>query len=218
MAYLGDFFSIIGSYADQIAALTKSFGPFGVIVFMLLYVGIVISFLPITPFSLAAGAIYGWWGIPIAFASANLGALLSFLIARGAGRNYIQRVIRRRPLAAVIDRCVLRGGWRLVLLIRLSGVLPFAVQNYSFGLTGLKVRPYVTATLIGLIPGTFVKAWIGKSGVDVLSDDRPSSYIEVASLVAALIITLTMLGYIGRLAYRELKRAGMIENGETTER
>lgn len=221
MNILGNFFVAFGEFADAIAIFTKGFGPLGILVFMLLYLGVILTFLPITPFSLAAGAIYGWWGIPIAYCSAVFGSLVAFLIARGAGRDYVKRLVQRRPMAAAIERCVVAGGWRLVLLIRLSGMLPFAVQNYSFGLTPLRIRDYLSASAIGLVPGAVVKVWIGKSGMDVLATggevNGPMGLVDkvqMISLFAAIIITLIMLAYVGRLAVKELKAAGVIETDE----
>ncbi|MEP4704973.1 MAG: VTT domain-containing protein, partial [Hyphomicrobiales bacterium] len=168
MSFLVPMFAAMTEFADAFAELTHSYGVLGIVFFVAIFIGVVLLFIPITPFSLAAGAIYGWWGIPIAYAGAVLGALVAFWIARGFGHKYVRGFCEKRPIARAIVQVMVTGGFRLVLLVRLSGMLPFAVQNYSFGLTAVDWRAYLAASMIGLVPGAIIKVWIGKVGMDVL--------------------------------------------------
>jgi uncharacterized membrane protein YdjX (TVP38/TMEM64 family) len=43
-------------------------------------------------------------------------------------------------------------------------VTPFAVENYAFGVTGVRLVPFLVATAIGIIPGTVQNVWIGVIG------------------------------------------------------
>lgn len=212
MSAVAAFFNFFAEFAEALAAFTQSFGAFGLLVFVALYIAVVLLFLPITPFSIAAGAIYGWWGIPIAYLSAMTGAYLAFVFARGAGRHHVKRYVRKNEIANGIDRCVKNGGWRLVLLIRLSGCLPFAVQNYAFGLSAVSLRGYIAASAIGLLPGAVIKAWIGKSSMDLLDNDKLVNTIQMLSLGLAILLTLAMLVYVGQLAMRELRAEGVIRS------
>lgn len=201
----------VTDFADSFAEFTHGFGAAGVLLFLAVYIAIVLFFLPITPFSLAAGAIYGWWGVPIAYAGAVLGAMIAFFFARGVGQAQIRRLCEKRPLVGAIERVMVTGGFRLVLLIRLSGVLPFAVQNYTFGLSAVNWRSFLSASMMGLVPGAFLKVWIGKIGMDVLHGYALAGRIHTYSLSFAVILTLVMIAYIGSLALRELKAAGILE-------
>ncbi|MEP3630328.1 MAG: VTT domain-containing protein [Hyphomicrobiales bacterium] len=196
-------------FAQSFAELTASLGAIGLLFFVAVYILVVLLFLPITPFSLAAGAIFGWWGIPIAYFSAVVGSIIAFSISRGLCKEYAAKICAKRPLVGTLERVVVKGGFRLILLIRLSGVLPFAVQNYAFGLTALDRRSYIWASLIGLLPGAIIKVWIGKTSMDVLAGDLFSSWVSVAGLLFALVATILMLVYIGVLAKRELRAEGI---------
>lgn len=204
-------FTGVMGFADAFVELTHGFGPLGVALFLAVLIAVVLLFVPITPFSLAAGAIYGWWGVPIAFTGAILGSMLAFGIARGIGQPHIRRLCRKRPIVRAIERVMVKGGFRLVLLIRLSGALPFSLQNYAFGLSAVDWRAFLAASLIGLVPGAVIKVWIGKVGMDVLHGDMLVSRIQSVSLIVAIVLTLVMIAYIGTLAYRELKFVGVIE-------
>lgn len=211
MDFFQSFFVVLTQYADAFAASTESYGLFGIAIFIILYAIVVLTFLPITPFSIAAGAIYGWWGILIAFAGATLGAMAAFFIARKAGLNHVRKLCEKRPIARALMQVMVSGGFRLVLLVRLSGLLPFAVQNYSFGLSEVNWKSYFTASMIGLVPGAIIKAWIGKVGMDVLHGGNDVvDRLSTISLFFAIILTLAMLAYVGFLAVRELKKEGVL--------
>lgn len=197
-----------GQLAEKFAELTAGFGAIGLLFFVVVYILVVLLFLPITPFSMAAGAIFGWWGIPVAYFSAMVGSIIAFSIARGFGNEYAAKICAKRPLVGALERVLVTGGFRLALLIRLSGVLPFAVQNYAFGLTALDRRSYIGASLIGLLPGAIIKVWIGKTGMDVLAGNLFSDWVSVVGLVFALVATTLMLIYVGILAKRELRSEG----------
>lgn len=211
MSFLVPMFTAMTEFADAFAELTHSYGFLGIAFFVAIFIGVVLLFIPITPFSLAAGAIYGWWGIPIAYAGAVLGAMVAFWIARGYGHKHVRRLCEKRPIARAIMQVMVSGGFRLVLLVRLSGMLPFAVQNYSFGITGVNWRAYLAASMIGLIPGAVIKVWIGKVGMDVLHGGNTlADRLQTYSLIIAVVLTLVMVVYIGMLAARELKKEGVL--------
>ena len=198
-----------GLLAESFAELTASFGALGLLFFVAVYVLVVLLFLPITPFSMAAGVIFGWWGIPIVYLSAVLGSLIGFTIARDFGNSYIARLCEQRPIVKALEQVVVKGGFRLILLVRLSGILPFAVQNYAFGLTAVNRCKYISASLIGLIPGAVIKVCIGKVGMDVLDGSLWSNGIHTLGLICALLTTLIMLVFVGVLARRELQNQGI---------
>ena len=55
-----------------------------------------------------------------------------------------------------IDRGIGERGAKLILLLRLSPLIPFNVSNYFYGLTAVKFWPYVLASWIGMLPGTLL--------------------------------------------------------------
>jgi uncharacterized membrane protein YdjX (TVP38/TMEM64 family) len=43
-----------------------------------------------------------------------------------------------------------QDGWRLVCVLRVSPVMPFAMTSYALGLTGISQRAYLLGTLAAL--------------------------------------------------------------------
>ena len=148
-------------------------GYLGVIVFIVLYTVAVVIFAPATPFTIAAGAFYGYWGVPISLAGALSGAVLSFLIARGSLRQRWSVLCQQQRLSHSLDAAVAALGWKAVLLVRLSPLVPFSLQNYLFGMTGVSIGAFVIAGLLGMIPATIVKAFLGIFGSGQAHEQSP---------------------------------------------
>ena len=109
--------------------------------------------LPASVLGIAAGALFG---VVAGFAAAALGtmvgALLAFGLARSLFRPVIARALSRRPGLARMEQALARDGWKLVCLIRISPVMPFAVTSYALGLSSVRFRAYVLGTLASLPP------------------------------------------------------------------
>src|ERR1700733_5552158 len=124
----------------------------GWIAFAALQIVIVASgVLPASLAGIAAGAVYGVpLGFGLAAASTMAGALVTLAIRRSLARQWVERFIRRRPRLQNLDRLLAQDGTRMVCLLRLSPVMPFAATSYALGLSSVAVRDYVVGTCASL--------------------------------------------------------------------
>jgi len=60
-----------------------------------------------------------------------------------------------------IDHAVARHGFKIVLLTRLSHIIPFNLLNYVFGITRISLPRYALASWLGLISGILMYVYIG---------------------------------------------------------
>jgi uncharacterized membrane protein YdjX (TVP38/TMEM64 family) len=139
-------------------------GVTGVLIFALIL--IVVTFLPAPdwPLPIAAGYVYGFWAFPLTYASIVFASVLAFLSARYLLRDKIQSLLNRRPKYRKLDRAVADDGWQVVVLMRLSPIVPFNLQNYALGVTAIPFVQYFTATLIGIAPGIAIYVYFGIFG------------------------------------------------------
>jgi uncharacterized membrane protein YdjX (TVP38/TMEM64 family) len=68
------------------------------------------------------------------------------------------------PQWRAIDRAINKEGFKVVLLLRLSPLLPFALSNYLYGLTSVDFWSFVSATFLGFSPGTLAIVYAGSAG------------------------------------------------------
>lgn len=62
-----------------------------------------------------------------------------------------------------LDKRVAEEGWKVVVLLRLSPLVPFSMLNYFLGVTRLSFRAYLIATAIGMIPGILLYTYLGSA-------------------------------------------------------
>jgi uncharacterized membrane protein YdjX (TVP38/TMEM64 family) len=198
----------LGTYIPDFASWVDSLGLLGPLVFMAGYALATVAFIPGSLLTLAAGAIFGLVeGTLYVFVGATIGSAGAFLISRYMARNTIERRLEDRPRFAAIDQAVAREGRRIVFLLRLSPVFPYNLLNYALGLTSVKFRDYVIAS-IGMLPGTFLYVYYGKalgSLAAVAGGMEAEKGLGYWSFLAAgLVATLAVTTYVTRIASRAL--------------
>lgn len=183
---------------------THNLGPWGVALFIGIYVAATVFLLPGSILTLGAGAVFGvvWGSIYVSLAS-TLGATASFLIGRYGTRRWVAKKIAGNPTFTAIDRAVAAQGWKIVGLTRLSPVFPFALLNYAFGITQVTVRDYIIASWIGMMPGTVLYVYIG-SLANLAAGPRTKSKVEWAFYGVGLLATIIVSIWITRTARRAL--------------
>jgi pyruvate/2-oxoglutarate dehydrogenase complex dihydrolipoamide dehydrogenase (E3) component len=87
--------------------------------------------------------------------------------------------------------------------MRLSPVFPFALLNYAFGLTRVKLSHYVLASWIGMIPGTVMYVYLG-SLVSVGTGHRQRTTGEWVLYGVGLLATVAVTVFVTRLARNAL--------------
>jgi len=140
-------------------------GLAGIFIFIAVYAAATVLLAPGAILTIGAGFAFGLWkGFLAVSAAATLGASLAFLVARFVARDKIEAMARRNPKFRRIDNAIGKQGAKLIFLLRLSPVIPFNLSNYFYGLTAVKFWPYVLASWIGMMPGTFLYVYIGTVG------------------------------------------------------
>src|SRR5204862_6315498 len=137
-------------------------GVAGIFIFTGVYAVATVLLAPGAILTIGAGFAFGLWkGFLAVSAGSTLVAALAFLVARFIARDKVEAIAERNDKFRNIDNAIGQQGAKLVFLLRLSPVIPFNLSNYFYGLTGVKFWPYVLASWIGMMPGTFLYVYIG---------------------------------------------------------
>jgi uncharacterized membrane protein YdjX (TVP38/TMEM64 family) len=140
-------------------------GVAGIFIFIGVYAVATVLLAPGAILTVGAGFAFGLWkGFLAVSAGATLGASLAFLVARFIARDRIEAIAKGNEKFRNIDSAIGKQGAKLIFLLRLSPVIPFNLSNYLYGLTAVKFWPYVLASWIGMLPGTFLYVYIGTAG------------------------------------------------------
>ena len=181
------------AWMRQTIAALGPIGPLALVAAMAL--AIVVSPIPSGPIGIAAGAVYGTlWGGFCVIAGAFLGACLAFLAARYLGFDAIRRSDNRFLKAIAAPR----SQWSLMAIIFASRLIPFIsfdAVSYAAGLTTLTFPRFALATLLGVIPVSFILTAMGAGMADA----------EMSWPLLALIGGITLVPVIGKWLWDHIK-------------
>ena len=160
-------------------------GPAGpLLIIALMTIAIVMSPIPSAPIALAAGAAYGhFWGTLYVAAGSEVGALVAFGISRLPGYDMVRSWLGTRPSTGILDRFIKSQNalTATVFATRLLPFLSFDVISYAAGLTPLAAWRFALATLLGIVPASFLLAHFGD---ELGSADLQSAVLTVLALGA----------------------------------
>ncbi len=196
----------IGPWLKGFQAYVKSVGPVGYVLYALGYAVIALVF-PGSVLTIGAGAIFGIvGGTLVVLTGATLTATIAFILARTVLRKRIERITAKNPKFRAVDQAIAKEGTKIVLLVRLAAVFPFTIVNYAFGLTGIRLMPYVLTTAVGILPGTIAFVYIGAAAASVATQDRTKLVFTIAGLVIAIAVSV----FVARVAHNAIQRSGML--------
>jgi len=188
----------------------KELGPWGPVVLAAVYVLACVFLVPGTLLTLAAGSLFGVvLGTITVSVGSVAGASAAFFVGRFVARGWVEKRVARNPRFRAIDQAVGEKGFKIVLLTRLSPVLPFTLLNYAFGLTQVRFRDYLLASWIGMLPGTVMYIYIGSLLHEFadLSARRERTLGEQLFFYGGLVVTVVVAVYITRVARKALDKA-----------
>jgi uncharacterized membrane protein YdjX (TVP38/TMEM64 family) len=181
---------------ERLLQLIEGLGPWGPLLYILLYGVATVALIPGSILTLFAGASFGVvWGSLWTSLAATFGAGLAFLVGRYVARSWVSQKIAGNRTFRAIDDAVAKEGWKIVGLTRLSPVFPFTLLNYAFGLTRVSFRDYLLASWIGMIPGTILYVYVGSVGRAVTEAGERSTaqwVLFAVGLLATLLVTVVI--------------------------
>lgn len=188
---------------QQLSELLRSFGPFAILLGMAAV--LVQTVVPFVPFVFVAGANVLAFGLVkgfvINYTMAVFGSWIAFFFARHFGHDWAERKLAKFAAVRQFSRRMETHGFFYVLVGRLIPVLPSTVISLAAGVSSVKPRHFIAATIIGKLPMIVLESFIGH---DLLHFRRYRSRLLVLLLIFVLLMA------IGSLLKTKLTRA----NGE----
>ena len=134
---------------------------------------------------------------------ATLGATILFLIAKSALGEPLKA--RAGPWLAKLESGFNDNALNYLLVLRLIPLFPFWLVNLAPAFLGVRLRTYVLATFVGIIPGTFVYSLVGAGLGSVFDQGGEVSLAGVLTpeIIAAL-LGLALLSLLP-VAYKKLR-------------
>ena len=169
---------------DSLLSYVSNYYFLSVLVFILVYLAVVALSIPgATILTILGGFFFGpWAGTLYVNVGATFGAFAIFLIARFFLGENLQKKYEKQ--LDKFNKEITENGKSYMLTLRLIPIFPFFLINILAGLTTLPAITFLWTTALGIIPGSFVYAYIGYAGTSMTE----SQGVFTPQILTALIL------------------------------
>lgn len=153
---------------EKLKEFINSYGKIAPIVYILLFTFVPLTFFPDAVLAIAGGMAFGVVkGTLYTVIGALLGGSLAFFIASYFGKDLILKLTKNKHSFDFLSKG--NREFLTILTLRLIPLIPFDVISYGSGLTGVKFKNFILATLIGIVPGVIVFSNLGDKALNLNS-------------------------------------------------
>lgn len=122
---------------------------------------------PPTFLAVIHGYFLGFEALPYQF-MINMGAIvLVNLVVRKIDNNRFTEVLSKNPKIAGILNGIKKEELKIIFFSKLSPVLPFALTNFVFAISGARLRNVLLGGFMGMIPRTVLAVWTGSQAKEI---------------------------------------------------
>ena len=176
-------------------------------------IGVVVAtvlFLPGSVSMMIGGFLFGLLpGFLFATVGIAVGAQSAFLAGRIGARQWVEHKIADNQRLNAIETGLKEEAFLIVVLTRLSLVIPFNVLNYAYGVTAVGARVHFVATAAGMLPAVALYVYLGTLARDVgqiLSGEATPSDLGYWIAIAGVAAIVVLSWAIHRAASRALQK------------
>lgn len=182
---------------ESLVAFVDAHWLAAVTLFALLYTTVVALSLPLAlVLTLTGGFLFGpIVGALLAVSSATLGSTIAFLACRTAFGDTIAK--RAGPTVTKLVEGFRRDAFSYLFTLRILPIAPLLLINIAAGLARVHLATFVTASLIGMAPGSFVYAFLGSGLGDVFArGEEPNLHIITEPQILLPLVGLAILAML----------------------
>ncbi|HUX78726.1 MAG TPA: TVP38/TMEM64 family protein [Alphaproteobacteria bacterium] len=205
-------FSFLQEYRHLLKDIVAQHYFLSILTFGTLYVLVAAASLPISAFlTILGGFLFGpFVSLIVVDLCATLGATLLFLIIKTTLGELFQE--KATPWIKKMEAGFQKNAFSYLLSLRLIPIFPFWAVTIAAAFLNVPLRTFVLATLIGIIPGTFVYSLLG-NGLGALLDQgrAPDVYIIFKPEIFLPILGLALLSLLPIIYNKRKKKNGNTE-------
>lgn len=121
----------------------------------------VLFFLPSMGLTVVAGVLFGaFWGTAYVVIGGVLSTAVGFYFAKWLGRDIVKRLLEKNKQLGEFERKSKENERNAVLYMRLLN-LPWDLVSYWAGLSGIRFKDFYIASMIPLVPVSFLYTYFG---------------------------------------------------------
>jgi len=182
----------------------------GFLTYIVFVVLATVLFLPGSVAMMIGGYLFGFWpGLLIVAVAIPLGAQSAFEVGRWLLRDWVLKKVSGNSRTQAIEAALSESAFLIILLTRLSLIIPFNLLNYSYGATAARASTHLFATAVGMLPAIALFVYLGTVARDlgqILSGDVAPDALGYWLLLAGIMAIVCAIWVIHRTATRALQK------------
>jgi uncharacterized membrane protein YdjX (TVP38/TMEM64 family) len=199
----------LSRHQDELIALVAAHPMQAAALYMLAYVVTAALSLPHAAImTMAGGLLFGTVaGCALTVIGATAGATILLFAIRSAFGKTLER--HRGRIPAQLQARLERDGFSYLLALRLLPVVPFWIVNLAAAFAQIRLAVFVPATLLGIVPASFILSSIGAGMGGILAQGRtPDLSVLFGPRIVLPLLGLAVLSLLPvLLRHRALARA-----------
>ncbi|WP_228466992.1 TVP38/TMEM64 family protein [Adhaeribacter swui] len=149
---------------------------------------------PTTFVALITGFYLNWSGFPGVVVSYGIASLIGYGLAQVIDHGKLIRFISHFEKAAAIMEELKNQSWSLIILTRISPVLPFALMTFVLAMMKVDKRKFFLASIVGMLPRTLFFFWLGTQAQDIIALLQNPDTGSYGRILVILLVLISLLG------------------------
>lgn len=200
----------LADYIESLVSWGQQHPVAGPVAYVLFVVLSTVLFLPGSVAMMIGGFLFGFLpGFLYAIIAIPVGAQAAFEFARWVARPWVSRKVAHNPRMHAIEAALRDQAFLIIILTRLSLIVPFNLLNYAYGATSVKAMIHFLATAIGMLPAVALYVYLGTLARDlgqILSGEAAPSELGYWILGAGIAAIVLVTWVIHRAATTALEK------------
>lgn len=192
-----------------IQSILSSYPLAAPIIFIGAHTLMAILFLPCSPMTLMAGALWGGvYGLVISMIAAITSSTATFLLSRSFLHGKIENLLKHRyPKVAELLAQVAAHDWKIIAVAQINPLIPSSTMGYAFGLSRVTLKRYLLFSAIFMLPLQTLFVMTGHSVVGLLATDGQWG------MALTLILLVVVFTLVSKRIYKKLCQLFGVRNG-----
>lgn len=182
-----------GMDINSLRAYIRSCGKLAAVVFIGIFT--LRTLFPVIPYSfmvVLGGSVFGpRFGFLFSMVAVAFSAAFAFYLSRFLGREVMEKFLHRGKLKDIGSK-VEKHGFKMIFFMRISSIFHFDLLGFLAGMTKMKFRDYILATVIAMLPETFILNYLGNS---IRHPFSPKFIIAVVAIVIMIALSIVIKKY-----------------------
>jgi uncharacterized membrane protein YdjX (TVP38/TMEM64 family) len=135
-----------------------------------------------------------------------LAALMGYQVASVLDHGKMATFLSHFPKADAVMKELRHESWQLIVLTRISPVLPFALMTFVLAVLRVERRRFLLASVLGMLPRSLFFYWLGSKAQDIVALLRDSETGTAGKMLLFGLVAISLYG-LYYLFNRALQRA-----------